>query len=135
MKQKIIRFLIHLLIKIMGKYPCIIFNRINTYTKRVDAQSKLCPFCTLEWEKILYTSKHRFVIPNKYPYYWTEDHILLVPHSHIGRYEELSDEEFMELKKLYTKYFSEWYILLGREFGKTKWASVHHLHIHFIKNK
>jgi ATP adenylyltransferase len=63
---------------------------------RLDAAG-ICLFCP-EYlashpdQRILFSTRHWTVTPNKYPYQGTSLHLLLVPHQHAGDLLELSDE-------------------------------------------
>jgi len=144
MKSKITKILIYILTKIKWDYPCVIFNRLKWYTERIDGFEWECPFCKLDSKKILYQNKYRVVIKNLHPYYKTKKHLLLIPKRHVIKYKDLTDGEFLELKKLYSKYFEKWFVLFGRQYGfesdkfmislHNDHASIGHLHIHFIKH-
>ena len=63
-----------------------------------------CIFCDFPKEKrdreklILYRGEHAFVIMNNYPY--NPGHVMIAPYRHVGRWEDLNDEELLEIMKL-----------------------------------
>ena len=94
-----------------------------------------CPFC-IDIESI-WKWKYWKLIWNISPYSWNKDHIMAVPIAHKKYSIDLSDEEFLELKKVHEevkKYFWEKkYFSCTRESLANR--SVEHLHIHFIPGK
>jgi len=63
-----------------------------------------CIFCDFPKENrdeerlILYRGKHAFVIMNNYPY--NPGHVMIAPYRHVGEWEELTDEELLDIMKL-----------------------------------
>ncbi|NJE42353.1 HIT domain-containing protein [Thermococcus sp. GR6] len=63
-----------------------------------------CIFCDFPKENrdrerlILYRGKHSFIIMNNYPY--NPGHVMIAPYRHVGKWEELTDEELLEIMKL-----------------------------------
>ncbi|WP_048149583.1 HIT family protein [Palaeococcus ferrophilus] len=63
-----------------------------------------CIFCDFPKEDrdrdrlILYRGKHSFIIMNNYPY--NPGHVMIAPYRHVGRWEDLTDEELLEIMKL-----------------------------------
>ncbi|WP_297535620.1 HIT domain-containing protein [Thermococcus sp.] len=63
-----------------------------------------CIFCDFPRENrdkerlILYRGKHAFVIMNNYPY--NPGHVMVAPYRHVANWEELTDEELLEIMKL-----------------------------------
>ncbi len=63
-----------------------------------------CIFCDFPKENrdrerlILYRGKHSFIIMNNYPY--NPGHIMIAPYRHVGKWEDLNDEELLEIMKL-----------------------------------
>ncbi|WP_099210217.1 HIT family protein [Thermococcus henrietii] len=63
-----------------------------------------CIFCDFPKENldkerlILYRGKHAFVIMNNYPY--NPGHVMVAPYRHVANWEELTDEELLEIMKL-----------------------------------
>ena len=96
-----------------------------------------CPFCdiierknddSVEWEW-----KYWYILHNTGSYSWDEDHLMAVPYRHVQFTYELSQEEILELKDIYSfvkKYFwDKNYFSFNRE---SMWnRSVEHLHIQF----
>ncbi len=63
-----------------------------------------CIFCDFPKENrdrerlILYRGKHSFIIMNNYPY--NPGHVMIAPYRHVGKWEDLNDEELLEIMKL-----------------------------------
>ena len=63
-----------------------------------------CIFCDFPKENrdrerlILHRGKHAFVIMNNYPY--NPGHVMVAPYRHVGKWEDLTDEELLEIMKL-----------------------------------
>lgn len=79
-----------------------------------------------------------FVIMNRFPY--TNGHIMVVPVRHIGRVEDLSDEESLEMMRLvrvmvaiYKEAFGVDGLNIGMNVGKAAGAGLEdHIHIHMV---
>ncbi len=60
-----------------------------------------CIFCKFPKEEkdeknlILYRGKYAFLIMNNYPY--NPGHVMVAPYRHVGNFEDLSDEEVMDI--------------------------------------
>ncbi len=118
---------------VIRREPCILYRR--SYSYNIDDNdwfSSQCPFCE-PTEKIIKETELFIILPNKFPYPRTENHILVCPKRHIKDWMELTNEELIELRNIMSKYMKNDYTLLGREFAHNKDASVHHLHVHLIK--
>jgi len=63
-----------------------------------------CIFCDFPRENrdeerlILYRGEKAFVIMNNYPY--NPGHVMVVPYRHVAKWEELTDDELLEIMKL-----------------------------------
>ncbi|USG99921.1 HIT domain-containing protein [Thermococcus argininiproducens] len=63
-----------------------------------------CIFCDFPKENkdeerlILYKGKNAFIIMNNYPY--NPGHVMIAPYRHVGKWEDLTDEELLEIMKL-----------------------------------
>ncbi len=63
-----------------------------------------CIFCDFPKENrdrerlILHRGKHSFVIMNNYPY--NPGHVMIAPYRHVGKWEDLTDEELLEIMRL-----------------------------------
>ena len=60
-----------------------------------------CIFCKCSVrcdEFVLYEGKNVFVMMNKYPY--VNGHLMIIPNRHVGKYEDLSQEERREMFNL-----------------------------------
>ena len=141
MKQTIANLLIWLYNKLIWRAPCVLYARTYDYTKwlkdRETGFNNTCPFCLDKLEDndfMLYQFKHRFIIPNQYPYPRTKNHLLLCPYKHIRAYNELSQEEFVELQNILSIFLDKDFYLLGRQFWNAS-SSVNHLHLHLIQNE
>jgi ATP adenylyltransferase len=73
-----------------------------------DPNSDGCIFCNAQSSKddrksgVLFRGKFAFVIMNKYPY--NNGHIMIAPYNHTGDFEELSEEEMLEMSTLIQKW-------------------------------
>lgn len=103
-----------------------------------------CLFCGLSRRKpsaknlILQKARSAFVVLNRYPY--TNGHLMVVPSRHIGRFEQLKDEEHMEIGRLLARSIG---ILkkgmrsqgfnVGVNLGRVAGAGIRgHLHFHVV---
>jgi len=63
-----------------------------------------CIFCDFPKENrdkerlILHRGKYSFVIMNNYPY--NPGHVMIAPYRHVGKWEDLTDDELLEIMKL-----------------------------------
>ncbi len=63
-----------------------------------------CIFCDFPREHrdgerlILYRGKRSFIIMNNYPY--NPGHVMIAPYRHVGKWEDLDDDELLEIMKL-----------------------------------
>ncbi|WP_297439135.1 HIT domain-containing protein [Thermococcus sp.] len=63
-----------------------------------------CIFCDFPKEHrdderlILYRGEHSFIIMNNYPY--NPGHVMIAPYRHVGKWEDLNDDELLEIMKL-----------------------------------
>ncbi|WP_297092169.1 HIT domain-containing protein [Thermococcus sp.] len=63
-----------------------------------------CIFCDFPKENrdrerlILYRGEHCFIIMNNYPY--NPGHVMIVPYRHVGKWEDLTDQELLEMMQL-----------------------------------
>lgn len=108
----------------------IIYPRLYEYTKQIKKKN-FCPFCYNDYiveESFVHLRK------NIYPYYKTQDHLLLCTNRHISTYSELTPEEEKEIFMFLKEYLNKWYIMLWRQYPHSG-ASVPHFHIHLIKQK
>ncbi|NDK08461.1 hypothetical protein EOM39_04420 [Candidatus Gracilibacteria bacterium] len=98
-----------------------------------------CPFCDIEGQKeqILWEGKKWFIIHNMFPYSGTEKHIMAVPYEHKINSIELSDDELLEMKDIYSfvkDYFGEEnYFSCTRESMGNR--SIEHYHMHFVPGR
>ncbi len=112
-----------------------LLSRINyDKTKRTKEN---CPFCThLDEQNIIWKWKYFFIIHNKYPYLWLDNHILVVPFEHKIMTSELSKDEyweFREVEKFMENYYNWWdYFSFIRQSNSEESRSVEHLHYHYL---
>ncbi|RMD89593.1 MAG: HIT domain-containing protein [Calditrichaeota bacterium] len=87
---------------------------------------------------ILYRGKYSFVIMNKYPY--NNGHLMVVPYRHLAEFEELKDEESLEMMQIIARSLT---VLkraihphgfnLGMNIGQIAGAGIEdHLHFHIV---
>ncbi|ANF23151.1 HIT family protein [Thermococcus piezophilus] len=103
-----------------------------------------CIFCDFPKEKrdrerlILYRGKHSFIIMNNYPY--NPGHVMIAPYRHVGKWEELTDEELLEIMKLsqlmiraLRKAMSPDGFNMGVNIGRVAGAGIDdHVHFHIV---
>jgi len=108
------------------------------------ARTEGCIFCTLPREGrdrehgILYQGRRAYVILNAFPY--NSGHLMIVPHRHVARPDQLTDEERLEVFHLMTAamqaatevYRPEGYNA-GMNLGRAAGAGIDdHLHLHVV---
>ena len=102
-------------------------------------KQKTCPFCdqkVLE-NQVFYEGEQSFGALTYKPA--VEGHVLIIPRRHIERFEELTEEEMLDIKKtiqrvdftLKKRIHTEDYLLLQKN-GRKVGQSVPHLHFHYI---
>jgi len=103
-----------------------------------------CIFCDFPRENrdrerlILHRGKHAFVIMNNYPY--NPGHVMVAPYRHVGRWEELTDEELLEIMKLtqlmiraIKRAMNPDGFNLGVNLGRVAGAGIEdHVHLHIV---
>ncbi|WP_297494911.1 HIT domain-containing protein [Thermococcus sp.] len=103
-----------------------------------------CIFCDFPKENrdrerlILYRGKHAFVIMNNYPY--NPGHVMVAPYRHVANWEELTDEELLEIMKLtqmiiraIKKAMKPDGFNLGVNLGRVAGAGIDtHVHLHIV---
>ena len=103
-KNKLISCLSEFLYKIYGflirKEPCILYRRPYSYNiDDTDGYNNQCPFCD-PTEKIIEETNLFLILPNRYPYPRTENHILVCPKRHIKDWMKLTTKELLELRNI-----------------------------------
>ncbi len=107
-------------------------------------KSEGCIFCTLPEENddeknlILHRGKKAFVIMNNYPY--NPGHVMVAPYRHVGKYEELEDEEIIEIHHLVSlmiraikRAMNPQGFNIGINLGRVAGAGIEdHVHIHIV---
>ncbi|MEZ0318389.1 MAG: HIT domain-containing protein [Pyrobaculum sp.] len=82
--------------------------------------------------------RHVFAILNKYPYTW--GHVMVAPYRHVGQFEELTDEEWVEMIQI-TKRLVEALkktvgagsFVIGINVGRAAGAGLDsHIHLHIV---
>ena len=116
--------------------------RTQYITSTKTGGNKACFLCVKPEEDaeslVVGRSEKTFVIMNRYPY--TNGHIMVVPVRHTGLFEDLSDEESLELMKLvrlmtsvYKEEFGVDGINVGINMGRAAGAGLEeHVHIHMV---
>ncbi|MDD3646639.1 MAG: HIT domain-containing protein [Candidatus Gracilibacteria bacterium] len=96
-----------------------------------------CPFCnpTKDEEKLLvHETRYWQIRHNKYPYNGLKNHLMTVPKRHVEVTQDLTEEEFADLKNIEVfmhKYYSgENFFSFIRETNSGK--SIKHIHYHFL---
>ncbi|WP_456450775.1 HIT family protein [Palaeococcus sp. (in: euryarchaeotes)] len=103
-----------------------------------------CIFCDFPKENrdrerlILYRGEHAFVIMNNYPY--NPGHVMIAPYRHVGKWEELTDEELLDMMKLsqliikaLKRAMNPDGFNLGVNLGRVAGAGIEdHVHIHIV---
>lgn len=87
---------------------------------------------------VLYRDVHCFMVMNKYPY--TPGHIMIIPHMHTSKLEELSQESWLHicsLAQVGVKILKEGFgadgVNLGMNLGKAGGAGMsEHIHLHLV---
>jgi len=87
---------------------------------------------------IITRGKNNFVVMNLYPY--NSGHLMVVPYRHISKFEELSDNESLEIMQLIKKMISVLKKVsnpdgfnIGSNIGRPAGAGIdHHLHFHIV---
>ena len=87
---------------------------------------------------VLARKPHAFVVMNKYPY--SNGHVMVVPNRHVGRIEELTDEELLDMMgfvRILSVVMKETLnvegINVGINMGKAAGAGLEeHIHIHVV---
>jgi diadenosine tetraphosphate (Ap4A) HIT family hydrolase len=108
---------------------------------RLDAAG-ICLFCpeylaSHPQQRILLSTEHWSVTPNKFPYQGTSLHLLLVPHQHAGDLLELSDEvrsDFWVALAATAKAYGVRHYGLGVRNGDCRFtgATIAHVHAHVL---
>ncbi len=95
-----------------------------------------CPFCNTEEQKFhtVWNWNFWYILHNKYPYSWNDQHLMAVPYAHKKYSLDLFDEELLELRSIH-KFAKDFYKDVNyfsclRETMANR--SVEHLHIHYI---
>ncbi|WP_297501912.1 HIT domain-containing protein [Thermococcus sp.] len=103
-----------------------------------------CIFCDFPKENrdrdrlILHRGEKAFVIMNNYPY--NPGHVMIAPYRHVGRWEDLTDEELLEMMKLsqlmiraIKKAMKPDGFNLGVNLGRVAGAGIEdHIHLHIV---
>ncbi len=101
----------------------------------------LCPFCAEHLEEyhegpVMERGESWNVIGNMVPYPHTDTHLVLIPSRHVTKPEELTVDEWAQLRDLVTTYTKDLpYGGVAFRFGDISHtaASVAHLHVHILK--
>ena len=105
---------------------------------------KECIFCKFSKENndeenlILYRGKYAFVMMNNYPY--NPGHVMVAPYRHVGNFEDLSEEEWMDIHNLTSlmirvikKVMNPQGFNIGINIGRVAGAGIEgHVHVHIV---
>lgn len=103
-----------------------------------------CIFCDFPRENrdrerlILHRGRYSFVIMNNYPY--NPGHVMIAPYRHVGRWEDLTDEELLEIMRLsqlmikvIKKVMNPDGFNMGVNLGRVAGAGIEdHVHLHIV---
>lgn len=103
-----------------------------------------CIFCDFPRENrdrerlILHRGRYSFVIMNNYPY--NPGHVMIAPYRHVGRWEDLTDEELLEMMRLsqlmikvIKKVMNPDGFNMGVNLGRVAGAGIEdHVHLHIV---
>jgi ATP adenylyltransferase len=67
------------------------------YVEQADERPG-CIFCEPEEELVVRRGEHAFLLLNRFPY--SSGHLMAAPYRHVGRFDELTDAETLELHRL-----------------------------------
>ncbi|MBI3333256.1 MAG: HIT domain-containing protein [Candidatus Omnitrophica bacterium] len=118
--------------------------RVGYISGILKPQSKGCPFCGIPKARsdskrlILARGRLSFSVLNLFPY--TNGHLLVAPYRHVGRFESLTGEEWLELFSLakdamrrLKKRMAPHGYNLGINLGRAAGAGIPgHLHLHIV---
>jgi len=112
---------------------------LREQANKISASHAACPFCNPDLVKYqgFYESSHVLGLFNYRPV--LEGHVLILPKRHVERLEDLTTEEFIEIKEAITKihtaaknvYGKNDYLLIIQN-GKDAGQTVPHVHFHLI---
>jgi len=114
------------------------------YIKKDKNLNNNCVFCQLSKEAIsynsliLYKTKFSFVIMNKFPY--NNGHIMVIPNTHTDNFNNLSEDEYIDLAMLLKKSINiikttlnPQALNIGMNLGKEAGAGIYeHIHYHIV---
>ncbi len=103
-----------------------------------------CIFCDFPKEDrdrerlILYRGEHSFIIMNNYPY--NPGHVMIAPYRHVGKWEDLTDDELLEIMELsqlmikaLKKAMNPHGFNMGVNLGRVAGAGIDdHVHLHIV---
>lgn len=103
-----------------------------------------CIFCDFPKENrdrerlILYRGEHCFIIMNNYPY--NPGHVMIAPYRHVGKWEDLTDQELLEMMQLsqlvikaLKKTMNPHGFNMGVNLGRVAGAGIDdHVHLHIV---
>ncbi len=107
------------------------------------AEKKGCIFCRAvedtddDKNLVVYRGKESFLILNRYPYNY--GHLMIAPNKHKCDFDELSDQEMLEIMRLLQRvkaglkeYLNPEGFNIGVNIGKAAGAGEQHLHFHIV---
>lgn len=100
---------------------------------------KVCPFCDINPDEIVRTTKYFYVLRNIFPYsLWdgqeVSDHLMVVPKRHTDKLGGTTPEEAVAFLKIIDSYEAKGYNLYARS-PSSSIKSVVHQHTHLMKPK
>ena len=107
------------------------------YIAKADEEGE-CIFCAPDERLLVHRGERALVLLNKFPY--SSGHLLAAPFRHVGGYEELTDDEALELHRLaaagmaaLTRISSPHGFNLGWNLGRVAGAGIlDHVHQHVV---
>ena len=123
----------------MAYWSAVYYSRktYKLYQQRKKAPG--CPFCDpaeISY-RLQFETEHTYVIPNQTPYeIWEHhqvlDHLMVVPKRHVTGLADMTDEELLDIARVYGHYEAKGYSVYARAASNPR-RSVDHLHTHLIK--
>lgn len=99
-----------------------------------DLWKEQCPFCDISLTPLVKEFTFWYLCNNKYPYWWNQKNLLLIPKRHIQYSYQLEVTELKELKEINKSIHKYFWDDDFFSFMRESWASrsLEHLHYHFL---